>query len=166
MRQMLPADAPEILVLRSDDRTMNFIGREKTTSLADAEKFIATLEQSFQNNEGIYWGICRPDNFALIGNIGFWRIDKAHHRAEIGYMLHPDFWGQGIMNEALAKVLDYGFRKYNFHSVEANVNPDNTASVKLLEKFNFVREGYYREHYFVRGVFQDTASYSLLAPAK
>ncbi len=161
---MLPADAPEILILRSDDQAMNFIGREKTTTLEEAEAFISTLEKSFKDNAGIYWAICRPDNFALIGNIGFWRIDKTHHRGEIGYMLHPDFWGQNFMSEALAKVLDYGFQKLKFHSVEANVNPQNVASVKLLEKFNFVREGYFRENYLVRGVFQDTASYSLLTP--
>ncbi len=51
----------------------------------------------------------------------------------------------------------------NLHSIEANVNPGNTASIKLLEKNNFTREAYFKENYFYDGKFLDTAIYSLLA---
>jgi ribosomal-protein-alanine N-acetyltransferase len=99
-----------------------------------------------------------------MGTIGFWRIQKEHYRAEIGYLLHPSWQGKGIMREALKAVLDYGFQAMKLHSVEAHVNPSNASSIGLLEKCGFVREAYYRENYFYNGQFMDSAVYSLLAP--
>lgn len=69
-----------------------------------------------------------------------------------------------MMQEALAAVLNFGFRTLQLHSVEANVNPGNTASIKLLERNHFIREGYFRENYFYNGRFLDSAVYSLLTP--
>jgi ribosomal-protein-alanine N-acetyltransferase len=104
------------------------------------------------------------NEFKLIGNIGIWRIEKEHHRAEIGYALHPSHQGKGIMQEALKAVLDYGFHMMKLHSMEANVNPDNAASIKLLERANFVREAYFKENYFFDGKYLDSAIYSLIRP--
>ena len=67
------------------------------------------------------------------------------------------------MSEAIKAVLEIGFKKYKFHSIEANVNPKNKYSIKLLEKNNFRREGYYKENYFFNGKFLDSAIYSLVA---
>jgi ribosomal-protein-alanine N-acetyltransferase len=67
------------------------------------------------------------------------------------------------MHEALEIVLDYGFGKIKLHSVEANANPENAASIKLLERNGFIREGYFKENYFFNGKFSDSAIYSLLA---
>ena len=164
LRQITVADAPAILTLRSDERTMQYIGKEKIASIAEARRFIHMITQALQENQGITWGIYLPGQDNQIGNLGFWRIVKEHHRAELGYMLHPDYWRQGIMSEALTAILNYGFTQMRLHSIEANVAPNNIASVKLLEKHNFVREGYFRENYYVRGTFQDTATYSLLRP--
>jgi [ribosomal protein S5]-alanine N-acetyltransferase len=162
LRQLTNADGPSVLALRSDDRTMQHIGKEKLTTLAGAEAFINLITQALQDNTGITWGIYLQGQEQAIGNLGFWRIIKEHHRAELGYMLHPNFWRQGIMSETLAAILNFGFNQLQFHSVEANVSPQNTASIKLLEKHHFVREGYFRENYMLRGKLVDTATYSLL----
>ena len=88
---------------------------------------------------------------------------KEHFRAEIGYMLDPQWQGKGLMQEVMDKLLDYGFSTLGLHSVEANVNPGNIASIRLLERNNFVREAYFRENYFYDGKFLDTLIYSKLA---
>jgi len=66
------------------------------------------------------------------------------------------------MQEAFSEVVNYGFKVMKLHSIEANVNPANEASIKLLEKNNFIREAYYEENYYYNGKFLDTAIYSLL----
>ena len=109
---------------------------------------------------------CNWPGALLIGTIGFWRITKEHYRAEIGYALHPDFHRKGITQEAMIEVLNYGFEMIRLHSVEANVNPNNEASKKLLEKNKFVQEAYFKENYFSNGQFLDSAIYSLLTPVK
>ncbi len=108
------------------------------------------------------WVIQTKENPELIGNIGFWRVKKEHHRAEIGYILSPKYWNAGIMTEALDAVLNYGFKTMKLHSVEATVNPNNAASIKVLEKQGFTREAYFREDYYFEGRFLDSAVYSLI----
>ena len=163
--RLLPdADAPEILFLRSDDAVMKYIDREKPKSMDEALAFIKLVNANIDKNEAIMWAIALQDNpDKLIGNICFWRIINAHYRSEIGYMLHPHFWNKGIMKEALLAVTDYGFNKMKLHSIEAHINPGNAASGAVLEKIGFIREAYFKEDYFFRGEFIDSAIYSLLA---
>src|SRR5699024_6871079 len=108
--------------------------RPRTASVKDALEFIHKMQDSLKTNYGITWAISLNNDKTLIGTIGFWRIMSEHYRAEIGYMLHTDFHGKGIMHEAMQPVLKYGFTIMNLHSVEANINPVNSASMKLLER--------------------------------
>ncbi len=164
LRRLERTDAPEILFLRSDDTVMQYIDREKTKTLEEAEAFIQRITDSLDANEGIMWAITLLDHpNIVIGTIGYWRLIKQHHRAEVGYMLHPGSWNKGIMKEALLAVIDYGFNAMKLHSIEAHINPDNVASGFLLEKTGFTREAYFKEDFFFRGKFIDTAVYSLLS---
>lgn len=163
LRKILLTDAAEIFKLRSNENVMRYIDKEKAASVKDAEIFVNRILQSLEVNDGITWAIAlkeKPE--ILIGTIGFWRLIKEHHRAEIGYMLNPQYWRKGIMQEALMPVIDWGFTELKLHSVEANINPGNAASAGLLERSGFVREAYFREDFFFDGTFRDTAIYSLL----
>lgn len=163
LRRMTDADAPEVQFLRSDDSVMKYIDREKTKTVEEATAFIQKVNETIDKNESIMWAISlKDDPGKLIGNIGFWRIINKHYRSEIGYMLHPDFWGKGIMKEALLAATDFGFNNIKLHSIEAHINPENIASGMLLEKAGFVREAYFKEDFFFRDKFIDTAIYSLL----
>ena len=156
-------DAVELLKLRSSEIVMQFIDKERTKNLEDAAALIRRIEEDAINSDGITWKISfKKDPEKLIGTIGFWRIIKPHYRAEVGYMLHPDFWNKGFMKEALLAVIDFGFSNIELHSIEAHINPGNTASSKLLEAVGFVREAYFKEDYFFRDRFLDSAIYSLL----
>jgi ribosomal-protein-alanine N-acetyltransferase len=162
LRQITAADAPALFRLRSCPQVMAHLDRPMAQTEDDAARLIAQMEESRQQNTGIAWAISlRPDP-CLIGTIGFWRIAKEHYRAEVGYLLAADFQRRGIMREALREVIDFGFGPMGLHSIEANVNPANIASIRLLENCGFVREAYFRENYFWNGKFLDSAIYSLL----
>jgi ribosomal-protein-alanine N-acetyltransferase len=164
LRKMTDADAEEIYFLRSDETVMKYIDRERPKSEEEALAFIQKVNNNIDNNESVMWAIALQENpHTLIGNIGFWRIINQHYRSEIGYMLHPGFWGKGIMKEALLAAIDFGFNRMKLHSIEAHINPDNTASALVLEKTGFVREAYFKEDFYFRGRFIDTAVYSMLA---
>ena len=165
LEQVEQKDAAEILALRSDEKVMQYIDKEKSKTIEEARIFIKRIEDDAANNDGITWRISLKESPGkLIGTIGFWRIIKQHYRAEIGYMLNPDLWGKGLMNEALQTVIDFGFTVMQLHSIEAHINPGNAASAGILEKTGFVREAYFKEDYFFRGKFLDSAIYSLLNP--
>jgi [ribosomal protein S5]-alanine N-acetyltransferase len=163
LRRMTTNDAEEILYLRSNDDVMKYIDRERTKSIEDAKSFLDKIEASLDSNNGIMWGITLKENpRKLIGNIGYWRLIKENYRAEVGYMLHPSFWKKGIMKEALLSVIDFAFNEMNLHSIEANINPGNTASATLLESTGFIKEAYFKEDFFFNGAFHDTIIYSRL----
>ncbi len=145
---------------------MQYLDRNPLKSGEEAIQLIQKITDSLNNNDGITWAITLKNNPELIGTIGFWKSDKENHRAEIGYMLSPAHHQKGIMQEAIVSSLEYAFSVMNLHSVEANVNPANTASMRLLEKNNFVREAYFKENYYYDGQFLDSAIYSLLTSNK
>ncbi|HET9825250.1 MAG TPA: GNAT family N-acetyltransferase [Chitinophagaceae bacterium] len=164
LRKISEDDMEEIYFLRSDRQVLQFLDRDPIRSIDDATQWIQMIDEGIRTNQYIAWAITLKNEQKLIGTISFWNVKKEHHRAEIGYALHPLFQGKGLMQEAMTPVLDYGFKQMKLHSVEANVNPNNVASIKLLEKNNFVREAYHKENYYYNGKFLDSAIYSLLTP--
>ncbi len=162
LREITIDDVPEMFKLRSSKTVMQYIDRPLPKTETDALNYINAIINSIKNNEAITWGILLKNTKELIGTIGFWRMEKEHYRSEIGYLLNDNFQKKGIMQEAMQAVLNYGFNIMKLHSIEANVNPLNTASVKLLEKNNFVLEAHFRENYFYDGRFLDSYIYSLL----
>lgn len=163
LRRMTIEDAREIFFMRSDATMLRYIHREPAASLQEAEDYIVRINNDIDANEAILWGIALSEDPAiLIGTICYWQFIREHHRAETGYMLHPDFWKKGIMKEALLKVMEYGFTTLRLHSIKARLDPANTASAALLESTGFVQEGYFKENLFFRGRFLDTVVYSRL----
>lgn len=139
LRKLKLSDAPEILSLRSDDRVNQYIDRPKTVSIQQAEAFIDKVNANIKNKECYYWGVTLKDQNTVIGTICLWKFDAVERKAETGYELHPDHQRQGIMNEVLAKVMDFAIGKLQLAAVEAIIDPENTASARLLEKRNFVK---------------------------
>ena len=166
LRAITEKDAREIFRLRSNENVMQYIDRPRPKTINDALSYINIITNALKNEEGITWGICFKYSDQLIGTIGFWRMDKENYRAEIGYMLDDAFHRQGVMQEALNVVLDYGFNIMHLHSVEANINPMNIATMKILEKNNFVHEAHFRENYYYNGKFLDSFVYSLLSTGR
>jgi [ribosomal protein S5]-alanine N-acetyltransferase len=162
LRPVSHEDADAVFSLRSDSRVMEYLDRPLAKTIEDAHELIGRIEQALKHNEGITWAITLKTDPKLIGTIGFWQITKEHFRAEIGYLLHPDWQGKGLMQEAISKVIDYGFNNLRLHSVEANVNPGNQASIRLLERNHFTREAHFKENYYYNGKFLDTVIYSRL----
>ena len=163
LREISAADVKEFFQLRSDKNVMQFIDRPLVQTMDDTMALIQKIADGHKKNENITWAITLQNLPKLIGTIGFWQIDIENYRAEIGYLLHADQQGKGLMQEAIAMVLKYGFQFMKLHSVEANVNPANIASIKLLEKNKFNKEAFFKENYYYNGKFLDTAVYSLLS---
>ncbi|ALW85747.1 alanine acetyltransferase [Hymenobacter sedentarius] len=167
LRQLTPADALALFELRADPRVMKFIPRPLAQSVADAVEYINVVNECASKNERLTWGIAlRADASQIIGTIGYVSFQLENHRGTIGYMLHPGFQGKGMMSEAVAAILDYGFDVLNLHSIEAAVDPQNLASTQVLKRSGFVQEGHFKENEFWDGKYLDTLYFSLLRPGK
>ncbi len=107
----------------------------------------ATKEQmiffaGLQKNETvIWWAVCSTDNKIFYGAGGLNSLSKAHKKAEIGFWLLPDFWGQGIMMEAMPLICDYAFHKLGLHRIEGFVETENINCKRAMVKLHFNHEG-------------------------
>ncbi len=120
------------------------------------------IEEKIKCNEAINWAITLKGNRKMIGTIGYYHIKPEHYRAEIGYMLLPNYQGKGYATEAINLVSNYGFAEIKLHSIEAVINPENLGSGKVLEKCGFIKEAHLKENEFYNGQFIDTVIYSKL----
>lgn len=163
LRRVDKNDAEQIIALRGDAENMKYIPRPLVTNIEQALEHFAMIDAKIANNEGINWAITLKENpEKLLGIIGHYRIQPEHYRSEIGYMLVPEFHGNGIIPEAIHAVLLYGFEVLKLHSVEAIIDPNNIASEKVLLKNGFVKEAHILENEYYDGKFLDTVIYSLL----
>lgn len=162
LREISEDDAEEFFWLRNSEEVMKYIQLPKLETIEKAKERIKTMNEWTQKNEAINWGITLKEEKIIIGWILYKNIDLVNHSAEVGYLLHPDFWRKGIIQEALTEVLDFGFNILKFHRIQAVINPDNNASELLLKKNGFVKEALFRENFYYDGMFLDSAVYSLL----
>jgi len=164
LRAINKDDKKEVFDLRSNPDIMKYINRPLAKNVDEAEIFIKKIIKGIKDNQLLYWGITLKTEDRLIGTICLWNISLENHRAELGYELMPQYQGQGLMQEAVSKVVSFAFKTMKFHSLEANVNPHNTKSIKLLEKNNFVQEAYFKENVFFDDTYLDSAIYSIINP--
>ena len=141
LRQVSIDDAEEIFLLRSDEKVNEFVDRQRATSIDDALQHINRIITNQSKGEGIMWAIALKGNPTLIGTVVYWNIVKEKDEAEVGYELLPDYHGKGIMQEALSKVIEYGFEVLRLKTIVAEPKVGNQRSVNLLEKCGFVKTG-------------------------
>ncbi|MEO6039214.1 MAG: GNAT family N-acetyltransferase [Saprospiraceae bacterium] len=139
LRALVPADAPALFVLRSDPRIMNFIDRPPAETIAEVEALMQRIELETAAGKSVFWGMSLKNSPQLIGNISLWNLDPETATAELGYVLHPDFWGQGYMQEALVCAVAFGLEVMGARMIEAYLRPGNLRSVRLVERNGFRR---------------------------
>lgn len=135
---------------------------------------------SFEQHRGIRWGLVLREDAAeaaagdgaetgspaapLIGSAGFYDWNAEVRSAEFGYDLRPEYWGRGLMAEALGAILDFAFTRLGLNRAQILLMPRNLRSRRLAERLGFTEEGVLREHDLdERGELCDDVVFSLLA---
>jgi ribosomal-protein-alanine N-acetyltransferase len=107
--------------------------------------------------------IFRDDDGALLGGVTLANVRRGIVQAgTVGYWVGEPFAGEGHMTTALRVLLPFLFSELTLHRIEAACIPTNTASVRVLEKCGFVREGLARRYLCINGVWQDHLLFGLL----
>ncbi|MFO8145977.1 MAG: GNAT family N-acetyltransferase [Bacteroidota bacterium] len=162
LRNLELSDAPEIQLIRSDEKVMIYMDSKRQLTIQHSENFISDNLKMYEEKTGIFWAIIEKSTNTFIGDFAFFKIDHKNSRAEIGYALKPEFWGMGFMKETMLNIFNFGFNDLNLHSLEANINPNNNKSRAILKKMGFQKEAYFRENYYYNGDYLDSEIYSLL----
>jgi len=133
LRQLAISDEQEIFTLRSDSEINKYLDRQISHTIDDARNFINKITKS----DSLYWAITLRDKNILVGTICLFGFSDENYKCEIGYELLTNFQGQGIMKEAVEKVIEYAFNTIKVRKIEGFLHRDNLSSIKLLEKFSF-----------------------------
>ena len=162
LRWLTRADVSDLYAVFSDPEVMRYWSTVPFTTLAEAEDYLRRIHEYFTQRSLFQWGIEHTADARVIGTCTLYRLDHAHRRAEIGFALARTYWGQGLARQALHALLTFVFGELDLHRLEADADPRNERSLRLLESQGFRREGYLRERYHVGGEVQDTVYLGLL----
>jgi ribosomal-protein-alanine N-acetyltransferase len=169
LRWLTAADLPALFTIFSDPEVTRYWGTARFQGLADAQPLLDDIHAHFHAGTLFQWGIelageanARETTGEIIGTCTLAALDPTNRRAELGFALGRTHWGQGYARTAATAVLNFAFEKLNLHRVGADTDPRNDASIRLLQKLGFRREGLLREHYQVTGEIQDALLFGLL----
>jgi [ribosomal protein S5]-alanine N-acetyltransferase len=145
LREVVATDAPDVFVFRSDPEVQKY-NSEPMQAVAEAADLITQLQQGYNEQRSITWGITLRDENRVLGLCSIHQWDRYHKRAEIGYDLAQSHWGLGIGTDAVGAIMQFGFEQLQLHRIEAYTIIDNFASVRLLEKLGLQLDGVRREY--------------------
>ncbi|MGE7989180.1 GNAT family N-acetyltransferase [Lysinibacillus fusiformis] len=155
-------DCNDLFELYANENVVKYLPLNLFESVEDAMVEINWYEKIFKEQIGLRWVIEEAKTKKVIGTCGYLNYEKEHNRIEIGYDLKPAYWGQGIMQKALGKIIHFAFTSMEINKIEAKVEPENKASIRLLGKLNFCQEGVLRQHEFEKGKYVDLVLFSIL----
>ena len=163
LRPYRHGDVDAMFRLYSDPLVMRYWSFPPWTELAQAEAYLHRALTEMAEGRVMPWAVANRDDDRLIGTTTLFALDAVQGRAELGYSLDPKYWGKGLAAEALRLALAHGFDAQRLRRVEADVDPRNTPSCRLVERLGFRLEGLLRARWRVAGEICDSAFYGLLA---
>lgn len=162
LRWMDERDTDAHYAVFSDPLVAQYWSSEPWTSIDYAVRAIARIRAAYADGSELRFGIELLETGELIGNCALHHFVEASRRCEVGYAIGSRHWGKGYISEALQALVDHGFDVLDLNRIEADIDPRNAASARVLEKLGFRKEGYMPERWIVHGETADTVNYGLL----
>jgi RimJ/RimL family protein N-acetyltransferase len=165
LRTMTTDDVDDIHAYQSREDVCRYLPFEPRTREEVAEKIAAYSRALTLSVDGDYWQLAverASDPGRVIGDVYFTIRSTGDAAGEIGWTLHPDFFGQGYMTEAAGALLGIAFGTLGLHRVFAQLDPRNDASIALCRRLGMREEAHFVEDLWFKGAWGDTAIYAIL----
>ena len=122
----------------------------------------AAAETNIKPRINYFLAATKKDTGEIIGEGVLKVVNPAKRQGEIGFGVAPKYWKQGFGSEIAAAVLDAAFQHFKLHRVAGQCSPDNTGSIRIMQKLGLAREGLLRDIHFARGKWWSTLIYGIL----
>ncbi len=132
---------PGLFAVHNVEEVCRYLPFATWQDMEDARRWYDKARQRHAEGDAIQWVVSERSSGNVCGMCLLFNYESSHARAEVGYSLARDFWGQGMAREAVSAVLAHGFNTLELYRLEARVDPRNTASAGLLKRLGFVHEG-------------------------
>jgi ribosomal-protein-alanine N-acetyltransferase len=159
LRYLREEDAAEFIALNEASRRFHRGLVSPPTDEGSFEKFLSRNKS--QTNESFI--ICRRPDDKIVGSITLSQIFHGNFcSAYLGYFVGAAFGGKGFMSEAIRLIARFAFRDLKLHRIEANVQPENFASIAVLKKNGFTKEGFSRRYLKIDKKWRDHERWALI----
>jgi RimJ/RimL family protein N-acetyltransferase len=162
LRWLDERDTAAQFAIFSDPKVTQYWSGAPWTDMSQSETLIASTLDDYRDGCALRLGVVLARTGEMIGNVALHHFFEQNRRCELGYALASAHWGKGYALEALRAALDHGFRELDLNRVEADIDPRNAASARVLERLGFRKEGFMPERWIVHGEMADTVYYGLL----
>jgi [ribosomal protein S5]-alanine N-acetyltransferase len=162
LRPLRNEDAVALYSIFSNEQVMRFWSSTPWNSLEVSKQFIERDKVAMAEGKHLRLAIVANSTNSVLGTCTLFDHISQCRRAEVGFGLSPEAWGQGYVFEAVSEILLFGFTAMSLNRVEADIDPRNGASAKSLERLGFKKEGHLRERWIVGNEVSDSAIYGLL----
>ncbi len=162
VRPVVDADLPALLAVNSDAEVTAMLPYATWTSMADAEAWLARMRGIEATGSAVQFVVVLRSRQEAVGTCLLFRRDDGSARAELGYALGRVHWGRGVMREALCALLGSAFASMGLRRIEAEIDPRNVASARLIQRLGFTKEGLLRQRWVTKGESKDVEIYGLL----
>jgi RimJ/RimL family protein N-acetyltransferase len=162
VRPVERGDLPGLMQVNGDAEVTRFLPYATWLSIADAGAWYERMAKLQATGTAVQLVLIGKDSNVPVGTFLLFRWEESARRAEVGYVLGRAHWGTGLMREALHAVAAQAFGTLGLRRLEAEVDPANVASTRVLERVGFVREGLLRQRWLRDQRPYDVAIYGLL----
>lgn len=163
LRTVTPSDWDNFLSTHSSEQLNEYVRKPESES-AIRKKFERVLNaNSFKEGEWLLTVIEDAHSHRFVGFIGIHNSNAELGQIEVGYMLHQEAHGKGYASESLRAIVDWACLSYSPHKFIAYCVQQNSASISVLEKCGFKREGVLRENCKIGEQWFDDCIFGLLA---
>lgn len=162
LRQFRADDVDAMHACFADAEAMRFWNQPTYTKRIETERSVRSFVDCTPSYYR-FWAVADAGTDRCLGLVNYHDGHIRSRRASIGYMIDPALHRQGIATEAVTAMLDFCFSGLGLHRLQAFIHPDNRASIRLIEKLGFRREGLLRDNLRVGEAWRDDLLYALLA---
>lgn len=148
LREHRESDVEGLSEYENDPDLLRFTDAFPPVSELSNAIYIWTHE-AYQSKKFIRWCTALKENDRCIGGVFLflpYGDDTSGRRMDIAYDISPRYRNKGYASEAIRKVVTYGFEKMALKRIQAQIMPENTASIRAVEKCGFVHEGTLRNY--------------------
>lgn len=163
LRPYRDADAAAIYAIYSHPDVTRFWSFPPWSDLAQARAYLERVYADATSGRAMPWAVATREDDRLVGTATLFSVNPEQGRGEIGYSLAQASQGRGLATEAVRALVAHAIDALGLIRIEADVDPRNGASRRLLERLGFRHEGLLRERWRVNGETCDTAYYGLLS---
>ncbi|ANY70090.1 hypothetical protein BBD42_29025 [Paenibacillus sp. BIHB 4019] len=151
LRQMAVQDAEDLHAFYSDTKVTRHLDWLGPDSIEASKMLIDSWNEAYAERKLIPWGITLQDSSPILGTVMLMPTRGTFEEAPrypltLGYDLNPAYWNQGIMSEALQAVMHFNNKHIHARRIQAEVHPENAASLNVLKKLGFQQEGVLRQY--------------------